>query len=88
MKFVKLIAKKGTWFKEGTEVFDYNFSYNDKVRIFYKDWEEATKLGGICVRGIHVIEDEIDAKNRSSNIGDEVVDGEYCLIDEFEVEII
>lgn len=88
MKYIKLIAKPNTWFKEGTEVFDYDAYYDDKRRItldsFKKDWEAS---GMILVRGIRVNE-KAGEDGGSGKVGDERIDGELCGIDEFEATII
>lgn len=92
MKYVKLTAKPDTWFKQGTEVYDYDCDPPDNLkRITLEEWESIVNFNGfkcILVRGIHVITCEIDAQNRNSKIGDEDWDGELCGIDEFEVEIL
>lgn len=89
MKYVKLIAKPDTWFKEGTEVFHYDFKYEEKVRITLEDYEEWKKDGMICVRGIRICEEgNGEVENLGYRVGDEREDGECCLLDEFEIEII
>jgi len=90
MKYVKLIARPDTWFKEGTEVYDYDANYSDKKRITLDYWNTCLKeSNGICVRGIRVCElkYEIDGSLGHKN-GDEREDGEYCSCDEFDVEVI
>ncbi len=82
MKLVKLIAKPNTWFKEGTEVYNYD-EYGLRFTLDeYKKWEES---GTILARGIRVCECP-EAENRP--LGGEYIDGEYCDIDEFEVELL
>lgn len=77
MKYVKLTAKPNTFYKENSEVFDYDSDYCDKKRITLGDYEEWKKSNSILVRGII-----IDEK------GEEWVDGEFCHIDEFNMEIV
>ena len=71
--YVKLTAKPDTWFKAGTEVFDYD-EYGK--RITFESYHEWLKSKSILVRGIHIYEN-----------GVEVEDGELCSIDEFDVEL-
>jgi hypothetical protein len=88
MKYVKLTARADTWFKEGTEVYDYNAEYSDKKRITLDFWNTAVSEGGICVRGIRICEDCPNENNMGCKAGDEREDGEWCMCDEFDVEII
>jgi len=80
MKYVKLVAKPDTWFKEGTEVYEYDSDYEQKKRITLDYWNDCVNsnalIKGICVRGIH------------NEDGEEMIDGEFCPLDEFDVEII
>lgn len=87
-KYVKLIAKPNTWFKEGTEVFDYISTETDKIRVSLDDWNDILNFDGIkcvCVRGIRIPSTPTELKLFGS---DERLDGEFCDIDEFEVEIV
>ena len=78
MKLVKLIAKPNTWFKEGTEVYNY-----DGVPFTLDEYEECKYSSGtILARGIRVCEHASELRP----LGEEYIDGEYCDIDEFEVE--
>lgn len=90
MKYVKLIAKPDTWFKEGTEVFDYDADYSDQKRVTLEQWESAKQDGNaICVRGIHICElGNGEVENLGHKVGAERIDGEFCHCDEFTVEII
>jgi hypothetical protein len=85
MKYVKLTAKPDTWFKEGTEVFDYDAEYELGQRLTldeYKSWGEYV----ICVRGItYVEEDSHEAKLFGEGYR---IDGESCGLSEFELEIV
>jgi hypothetical protein len=88
-KVVRLIAKPDTWFKEGTEVFDYDSDYSEQKRISLKNWEQSVSEGGICVRGIRVCEEGYEQEPcLNCKPGEERIDGEWCMCDEFFVEII
>jgi len=79
---VRLIAKPNTWFKEGTEVYNYD-KYGVRFTLDeYKEWE---KSGTILTRGLRVCE---NPESENKLLGEEYIDGEYCDIDEFEVEFI
>ena len=56
VSYVKLTARPDTWFKAGTEVYDYDCNPPEDVRrITLAAWEEAAKHGwGIDARGIKV----------------------------------
>ena len=84
MKYVKLIAKPDTWYKEGTEVFHYDFDYDEKHRISLDEWEEWKKSFGVLARGIRISGGDYEM----GPIGIEYIDGELCSIDEFDVEIV
>lgn len=88
MKYVKLIAKPDTWFKEGTEVYDYYSRENTHCRVTLKEWEEAVSFQGInalCVSGIRVSQLKYEIEIFGEG---ERWDGEFCTCDEFEVEIV
>ena len=86
MKYVKLTAKPNTWFKEGTEVYDYNCNPPEQLlRVTLEEWESCVNFTGIksiLVRGITVsqYDNEIKLFGRW--------DGECCHLDEFDVEIV
>ena len=93
MKYVKLTARPNTWFKAGTEVYDYDKDYSAKIRVSLEYWEQCKSECGICVRGIRVCESgyEIDSSvngGMGCKLGEERIDGEYCHCDEFDVEIV
>jgi len=89
MKYVKLISKPNTWFKEGTEVYDYDADYSEKKHITLDYWNQSVEDGMITVRGIRICElGNGEVENCGHTIGEERVDGETCSCDEFEVEII
>lgn len=75
-KYIKLIAKPDTWFKENTEVLGYNGE-----RITKEYWSECQKSGIIACRGIRVCESEYELHT----IGEEYEDSETCLIEEFDI---
>jgi hypothetical protein len=89
MKYVKLTAKPDTWFKEGTEVYDYDCDPpNTLFRITLEVWESHVNFQGIkaiLARGIRKpqLQREIEIFGEG-----ERWDGEFCGIDEFEVEIV
>jgi len=89
MKYVKLIAKPNTWFKEGTEVYDYDADYSEKKRLTLEDWNEWEDTGCVCVRGVRICEEGYgEVENLGYKVGEERIDGEVCMIDEFDVEIV
>ena len=81
MTLVKLIAKPNTWFKEGTEVYNYD-EYG--VRFTLDEYKKQEESGTILARGLRVCEDASELRP----LGEEYIDGEYCDIDEFEVEFL
>ena len=89
MKYVKLTTKPDTWFKEGTEVYDYNCNPPEQLlRVTLEEWESCVNFTGIkarCVCGLRTpqLENEIDIFGEG-----ERWDGEFCSIDEFDVEIV
>lgn len=89
MKYVKLTAKPDTWFKEGTEVYDYNCNPPEQLlRVTLEEWESCvnfTGINAICVRGVRITQ----LKNEIEIFGEgERWDGEFCTCDEFDVEIV
>lgn len=88
MQHVRLIAKPNTWFKEGTEVYDYMSDYSEKKQITLEEWTQAVSEGGICVRGIRVCENNPNENGMGCKAGEERIDGEWCSCDEFDMEII
>ena len=81
--YVKLTAKPDTWFKAGTEVFDYD-EYGK--RITFESYHEWLKSKSILVRGIRVCEHDYELA-LGYKLGEEREDGEWCSIDEFDVEL-
>jgi hypothetical protein len=65
MNHVKLVARHDTWFKEGTEVYDYDAHYFEQKRITLEYWNQCLNDGGnICVRGIRVCQLHTTLKGR------------------------
>lgn len=93
MKYVKLTAKPNTWFKEGTEVYHYDYDYFRKRRLTLEEFNiwslDPSFIKGILVRGIRVCEKGYE-QNPPLNckVGEEREDGEFCSFDELNVEII
>ena len=88
-KYVKLIAKHDTWFKEGTEVYDYDCSPPSGLyRVTFEQWETAKKETGICVRGIRICEDNPNEKGNGWSVGEERWDGEWCDVNEFDATVV
>lgn len=88
-KYVKLVARPDTWFKVGTEVYDYDAPYEDKKRITLDYWNQCLNEGGICVRGIRICELGYETNGcLNCKPGEERIDGEYCTCDEFDAETI
>lgn len=85
MKYVKLIAKPGYWYKEGTEVF-HEDCYPNLMPL--EVWEYSVKERGIGCYGLRVCEDNPNEKGNGWPPGFERMDGEWCMIEEFEVEIV
>jgi hypothetical protein len=89
MKYVKLTVKPGTWYKAGTEVYNYDCWIDTKCRLTLEEWEKwiddqkGVIVEGILVRGWRVSEGEAGVP-----VGEEYFDGEFCSVDEFEVEIV
>lgn len=77
---MKYIAKKDTWFKEGTEC---------KLIDDYRD-ENFPGFNSGLFEGIFVIDDEkwlkVKTKWNNNKVGDEVHDSEVCSFAEFNIE--
>jgi hypothetical protein len=88
-KYVKLIAKPNTWFKEGTEVYDYDCNPpNNLYRITLEQWQTAIEDTGISVSGVRVCEDNVGEQSIGYAVGEERWDGEWCHVNEFEATIV
>lgn len=85
MKYIKLTARPNTWFKEGTEAYDYDCVAENKFRIseevFNNDWKP---WGYILCRGTRISQDSSEL----INCGEEYFDGESCSLEEFDVEVV
>jgi hypothetical protein len=85
-KYVKLIAKPDTWFKAGTEVFDYDCFGK---RITLEAYNEWLKSRSILVRGTRICQFSTELLIGSGyKLGEERIDGELCGINEFDVEVV
>ena len=79
---MKYIAKKDTWFKEGTEC---------KLIEDYRDENENLAGGNSGLfEGVFVIDEEkwlkVKTKWKNNKVGDEVDDTEVCNFNEFDIE--
>lgn len=81
-KYIKLIAKKDTWFIEGTDVFDYYSTTENLKYVSVQDFKEAKKYGIIDVRGWRISESQ---ESENVPVGEKYFDGETCNLDEFEI---
>lgn len=93
MKYVKLTAKPDTWFKEGTEVYDYDCRPPDNLqRMTLEHWERWISpdysLTSCLVRGRRVADHEYPYERDNFKEGEEYWDGDLCSCDEFNVEIV
>lgn len=87
IQYVKLTARPDTWFKMGTEAYEYDCHPPEDVRrIALDSWNEWLKSGIVLARGVRIIEGP-DSEG-GGVIGEERWDGESCVIDEFDVEIV
>lgn len=90
MKYVKLVARPDTWFKEGTEAYNYDSDEDNKYRLTLDEWNEMSESGcGCSVRGTWVAKRGFGAVENCGYVeGQEYFDGELCSPDEFEVTIV
>lgn len=85
MKYVRLIARPDTWYKAGSEVFHEDYHPN---LMPLEVWENCIQDDGILCYGIRVCEDNPNERGNGWPPGFERMDGEWCMIEEFEVEVI
>jgi hypothetical protein len=86
MKYVKLIAKPNTWFKAGTEVFDYD-EFGKRIKL--EDYNIWLKSRTILVRGTRICQFPTELLIGSGyKMGEERIDGELCGINEFDMTIV
>lgn len=86
MKYVKLIAKPDTWFKAGTEVFDYD-EFGKRIKL--EDYNIWLKSRTILVRGTRICQFPTELLIGSGyKMGEERIDGELCGINEFDMTIV
>lgn len=83
-QYVKLTARPDTWFKAGAEV----WHYDAPRRLTLAEWNGWAWTKAVLVRGIRVCEDNDNENGMGCKPGEERVDGEYCSIDEFDLEIV
>lgn len=89
MKYVKLTAKPDTWYKAGTEAYDYDChpAKGDFRRISLSVWEESwLPYNMVLVRGLRIADPSYPWEQDIA--GQEYWDGESCSISEFDVEIV
>ena len=83
-KYVKLIARPNTWFKEGTEVLWQDSDFTER-RPTRHEWQEILDEGwGSVFFGIRVCEDNPNERKLGYSPGDERFDGEACDTSEFD----
>lgn len=94
VKYVKLTARPGTWYKAGTEIF-WEDCVSDEPRevaimrrMTLDEWDNLDKNAGIGCVGIRVCEDNPNERGNGWSPGEERWDGEWCSVDEFDVEIV
>lgn len=87
MKYVKLIAKPDTWFKTGTEAYEYNCDWENRQRVTELKWNEMIRDNCYCLRGIRIKKYDSE-DNSSTQIGEEYFDGECGYPDEFEATVV
>jgi hypothetical protein len=63
MEYVKLVAKPGTWYKAGTEVYCWSSMQGEKVRLSRFAYEQAvnSQWSSLSVKGTRVCEDPRNA---------------------------
>lgn len=92
-QYVRLIARPDTWYKAGTEVF-WEGAVSDEPRdvaimrrMTLAEWEDIKRPenAGIGCVGIRVTENP--AAEGGGSVREERLDGEWCMIDEFDVDI-
>lgn len=93
MKYIKLTAKPDTWYKAGSEVFWEGNPANGwtACRPTTEQWDMILIEGGfhgIGCRGIYVCDDSPRDQSIGRVPGEEIEDGEWCLLEEFNVEIV
>lgn len=87
---VKLTARPDTWFKAGTEVYTYDSTQDNPVRMTLEEWESWMKPQPfvVLVSGLRVCENNECERGMGCKPGDERWDGEACGWDEFDVEMV
>lgn len=86
MKYVKLTSKPNTWFKEGTEVYDYCSDPPEHIqRMSLDEWTECDNFNCL-VRGIRIADSDYELELFDNYR--ERCDGELCHCGDFDVEIL
>ena len=86
MRYIKLIAKPNTWFKEGTEAYNYDCRPDNPKRITAEEYDTDWKpYGYILCRGTRISD---GGSNDGIPFGEEYFDGESCSLSEFDIEYI
>jgi hypothetical protein len=76
--YVGLVAREDSWFKPGTEAFEYE----GMRRITLEEYKEAVTHDLLCVRGTRIKEHTSEG---GGEIGKAYFDGETCPLEEFDV---
>lgn len=92
MKYIKLTAKPNTWFKEGTEVYDYDCRPPSNLKRMTLDswnsWNDPNYASVCLARGIRIASADYSYEMENFKEGEEYWDGENCSCLEFDVEIV
>lgn len=93
-QYVKLVARPDTWYKAASEVFHEDCTSDEPRdvaimrRMTISEWERLDKTSGIGCVGIRVCEDNPNERGNGWSVGEERWDGEWCQVDEFDVEVV
>lgn len=89
LKYVKLVAKPNTWFKEGTEVYAHDSTSENKRRLTVDEWEMMEKVTFGLLKGIWVATKGFGAIENCGFIeGKEYFIGDCIHTDELEVTFV
>lgn len=87
MKYVKFTSKPGQWFKEGMEVYWCSCHLHSR-RPTEEEYEKFKPDNAAMFAGVRVCEDNPYEIGNGYKVGDERWDGEWCPLDEFEIELV